>query len=315
MALPHLTSKVPFLTEASVETTAYYTHKIELPCFSGTTLLTSDSGREVVRSLYTSYANIAAASGTGILLATRTWRASSAWAKPLNYSVEELLDLNRAAVRFLKQVRAEVNQKIPTVRIVIDGVVGPLRDAYEDYSSDEISIDSAKAAYRGQIRTLVEEGVEIISLMTVTNLHEAIAVIELAKEMNTPVAVSFSLESDGKLLSGLSLESAIQTVDKATEGYATYFGINCVHPARILQPLENMDLDARFRIGLIRGNASLKTHQELDNSDTLDRGHIPTFVSALKKALLLLPGVKVVGGCCGTDEEHLTALAQQCLPR
>jgi S-methylmethionine-dependent homocysteine/selenocysteine methylase len=199
------------------------------------------------------------------------------------------------------------------VRIVIDGVVGPLRDAYED-SSDEVSIDSARAVYRHQIRTLVEEGVEIISLMTVTNLNEAIAVIEVAKEMNIPVAVSFSLESDGKLLSGLSLENAIQTVDEATDGYTTYFGINCVHPTRILQPLENMDLEVRQRIGLIRGNASLKTHEELDNSDTLDRGHIPTFVSALKKVLVLLPGIKVVGGCCGTDEEHLTAIAQQLLP-
>ncbi|QKX53180.1 uncharacterized protein TRUGW13939_00256 [Talaromyces rugulosus] len=313
MALPHLTSAIPFLTEAGLETTAYHTYKIDLPCSSGTTLLTSESGRELVRSLYKSYANIAASSGTGILLATRTWRASSAWAKPLNYSEDELRDLNYAAVHFLKQVRNEVNKTNPAVRIVLDGVVGPLRDAYEDYSSDEISVDSAKEAYRGQIRTLVEEGVEIISLMTVTNLHEAIAVVELSKEMQIPVAVSFSLESDGKLLSGLSLENAIQTVDKATDGYTTYFGINCVHPARILQPLENMDLDVRQRIGLIRGNASLKSHEELDNSDTLDRGHIPTFVSALKQVLLLLPGIRVVGGCCGTDEEHLTALAQQCL--
>lgn len=313
MALPHLTSKIPFLTEAGLETTAYHTYKIDLPCSSGTTLLTSDQGRELVKSLYTSYAEIAEVSGTGILLATRTWRASTAWAKPLGYSVDELLDLNRAAVRFLKIVREEVNKTNPDVRIVIDGVVGPLRDAYEDYSSDEISVETAKESYHDQIRTLVEEGVEIISLMTVTNLHEAIAVVELAKEMKIPVAVSFSLESDGKLLSGLSLENAIQTVDKATGGYTAYFGINCVHPVRIIKPLESMDLNVRQRIGLIRGNASLKSHEELDNSDTLDRGDIPTFISALKQVILLLPGIKVVGGCCGTDEEHLSALAQQCL--
>ncbi|KAH8697918.1 putative homocysteine S-methyltransferase [Talaromyces proteolyticus] len=305
----HLSSSVPFLTEAGLETTIYYKHKINLPCFSGTPLLTSSSGQQLITSLYKAYANIAAAHGMGIILDTRTWRASSAWAEPLKFTEAELLDLNRSAVRLLKEVRRDLEKENPNIRIVLDGVLGPLRDAYETYSSDEISVVAAKDMYRDQISALVDEGVELLSLMTVTNLNEAIAIVELAKEKSIPVAVSFSLESDGKLLGGRSLENAIQSVDTATNGYTAYFGINCVHPVRILQPLQNMPSHLRQRIGLFRGNASLKSHEELDNSDTLDRGDIPTFVDAMKQVLELLPAVKAVGGCCGTDEEHLNAIA------
>jgi S-methylmethionine-dependent homocysteine/selenocysteine methylase len=144
-------------------------------------------------------------------------------------------------------------------------------------------------------------------------LNEAIAVVELAREVRLPVVVSFSIESDGRLLCGRSLESAIRTVDEKTGGYVVYYGVNCAHPVRISAALRDVPEDVRGRIGLIKGNASLKSHDELDNSETLDRGDISVFTDGFESVLPLVPNVKVIGGCCGTDEEHLEAIAKRCI--
>ncbi|KAL5355524.1 hypothetical protein BJX96DRAFT_64695 [Aspergillus floccosus] len=77
MTLPHITSSKPFLTECGMETTIFYKNRIPLPCFSSTPLVDTPSGRDLITSFYTSYANIAAAQNTGIILDTRTWRASA----------------------------------------------------------------------------------------------------------------------------------------------------------------------------------------------------------------------------------------------
>jgi methionine synthase I (cobalamin-dependent) len=72
-----------------------------------------------------------------------------------------------------------------------------------------------------------------------------------------------------------------------------------------------MHTDVRSRIGSIRGNSSLKSHDELDNSLVLDRGDISVWVREFNELLNMLPGLKVVGGCCGTDEEHIDAIASR----
>ncbi|KAL4894898.1 Homocysteine S-methyltransferase [Aspergillus ambiguus] len=198
---------------------------------------------------------------------------------------EKLLALNRAAVQLLKDIRTNL-----TVPIVVSGTMGPLQDAYED-STDAISLDAAHDGYREQIRSLAAEG--------------------LTKETGLPAIVSFSIESDGNILGGCTLESAIRRVDEATDRYATYFGVNCAHPLRIVSALQNMSIEVRERIGMVRGNASLRAHEELDNSQTLDRGDISVYIDGLEKALEYLPRIRAIGGCCGTDEEHLQAIANK----
>ncbi|KAL4894905.1 hypothetical protein BDV59DRAFT_175236 [Aspergillus ambiguus] len=65
MALPHLISSRPFLTECGMETTIFYKHNIPLPCFSSTPLIDTEAGRTLITSFYHSYANIAASHRTG----------------------------------------------------------------------------------------------------------------------------------------------------------------------------------------------------------------------------------------------------------
>ncbi|KAF7114671.1 hypothetical protein CNMCM5793_009622 [Aspergillus hiratsukae] len=312
MTLPQLLSPKPFLTECGMETTLVYKDKVHLPCFSSLPLVDTDSGCNLISHYYNSYISIAAATGTGIVLDTRTWRGSTPWAKPMGLSTTKLLDLNRAAVRLAKEARNSAMGGENNIPIVISGTMGPLRDAYQD-TSTSITLEDAREGYREQVGVLADAGVDLLGLFTVTNLNEAVAVVELAREVRLPVVVSFSIESDGRLLGGRSLESAIRTVDERTGGYVVYYGVNCAHPLRISAALREVSEDVRGRIGLIKANASLKSHEELDNSETVDRGDIAVYTDGFENVLPLVPNVKVIGGCCGTDEEHLEAIAKRCI--
>ena len=75
------------------------------------------------------------------------------------------------------------------------------------------------------------------------------------------------------------------------------------HPYRDTTPKSWMS-----RIGELQSNASSKSHAELDGSTELDRGNPLEFGKLNGQLKKMLPGVKVWGGCCGTNQEHLEQL-------
>ncbi|MEO8693402.1 MAG: homocysteine S-methyltransferase family protein [Acidimicrobiales bacterium] len=114
-------------------------------------------------------------------------------------------------------------------------------------------------------------------------------------------------ETDGRLPSGQALGEAITQVDDATQGAPAYFMINCAHPTHFLSTL---DPYAQWvgRLRAIRANASRLSHAELDAATELDRGDINE-LAGLYAELLSTLDLRVVGGCCGTDHEHVAAIA------
>ena len=127
-----------------------------------------------------------------------------------------------------------------------------------------------------------------------------------------PLALSFTLETDGRLPSGQGLEGAIRQVDALTDGHPAYYMINCAHPTHFDGALED-GAAWTARIGGVRANASCLSHAELDVMTELDIGD-PADLAARHRALLdRFPQIKVVGGCCGTDLRHVTAIAEACV--
>lgn len=307
--LPQLASSKLFITEGGIETTLIYKMNIDLPSFSTLPFLGLEEGRNIISSIYQGYINIALAHSTGIVLETRTWRGSPSWSSEIGLSVPQILDLNRTAVKILHDLRNK--NETPSTPIVISGAIGTLQDAYKA-STDTASFSQAREYYAAQIHAFAEEGVDMLCIMTVTSLVEATAAVSVAREYNLPIHVSFSIETDGRLLGGRTLGDAIREVDRLTEKYTTYFGVNCAHPRHIMTAVRSVPEDLRSRIGSIRGNSSLKCHDELDDSLELDRGDISVWVREFNGLLNILPELKVVGGCCGTDDEHIDTLAKSC---
>ena len=190
--------------------------------------------------------------------------------------------------------------------ILINGLVGPAGDAYapDTYLTEEEAFE----IHAPQIQALGKAGVDLISAMTLTYSSEAIGIARAAIEIDVPVVIAFTLETDGKLPSGQPLGEAILEVDTATNNAPLYYMINCAHPDHFHSVL---DPSASWlnRIGGVRSNASRMSHAELDQAEELDAGD-PAELASLNHGLLqIIPNIRVLGGCCGTDHRHVSCIA------
>lgn len=84
--------------------------------------------------------------------------------------------------------------------------------------------------------------------------------------------MSFTVKTDGALPDGTALADAIRTVDDVTGGAAVYNGINCAHPTHFTDAL-NVDATWTTRVRCVRANASVMSHDELNDADKLDAGN------------------------------------------
>ena len=127
--------------------------------------------------------------------------------------------------------------------------------------------------------------------------------------MGLPVVISFTVETDGVLPSGQPLGDAIAQVDDATDRAPAYYMVNCAHPSHFAEQLTE-GADWLARVKAIRANASRCSHAELDEATELDRGDVADLAGWYRRLNAILPDLRVVGGCCGTDHEHVAAIAE-----
>jgi S-methylmethionine-dependent homocysteine/selenocysteine methylase len=298
-----------FLTDGGIETTLIFHEGLDLPHFAAFHLLRSPEGTEALRAYFRTYARLARRLGTGLVLESATWRANRDWAKLLGYSPADLAHANRRAVELLEEIRDGMSAHVAPV--VISGCVGPRGDGYR--VDEAMSAAEAAAYHAEQIETFQGSAADMASAITMTYVDEAVGVARAARAAGMPVAISFTVETDGRLPSGTPLGDAIEAVDADTGGYPVYYMINCAHPTHFMHVLDPY-AGWRERIGGLRANASRMSHAELDESPTLDEGDPVELAEQYAELVRALPGVTVLGGCCGTDHRHVERIGRVCKP-
>lgn len=293
---------VPFLTDGGLETDLIFNDGLELPMFSAFVLLDSDSGRDALRRYFDRYLDVAEQSGRGFVLDTPTWRANAGWAGQHGLTTDDVRRINAEAVRLAQEIRAS---RSFAERILINGNIGPVGDGYS--AERQLSPETAEQLHRPQMEAFAQEGVDLAIALTMTHAGEAIGVARAGKALGVPVGLCFTVETDGRLPDGTSLEAAIATVEEATGGSPLFYGVNCAHPTHFMEQLEGPWLN---RIGMVRANASTLSHAELDQATELDDGDPEDFGRLYKALAERLPGLRVVGGCCGSDCRHVAAVAR-----
>jgi homocysteine S-methyltransferase len=296
------------LTDAGLETDLIYNHGLDLPLFASVMLLGSPEGKAALETYFRGFLDLAASKGCGIVLESATWRASPDWAAPLGLSPADLDALNHAAIDLLVRLRSDYAGRIAD--IVISGCIGPRGDGYDP--GRIMSVDEAQSYHAHQTALFVAAGVDLVSAITMTNVPEAIGIARAAQAAAIPVAISFTVETDGRLPSGETLAEAIGAVDAASGGYPAYFMINCAHPSHFSAVLDK-NADWTARIGGVRANASRCSHAELDAMTELDRGEPEALAADYRDLRSRFPQMTVLGGCCGTDLAHVAAIADACL--
>lgn len=294
-----------FLTDGGLETCLIFDEGIDLPEFAAFPLLDDDAGERTLRRYYERYLTLAQEHGTGFVLESPTWRASRVWGARLGYDDAALNAVNRQAITLMAELRDA--WQTPELPVVISGSIGPQDDAYDPH--DHLSADQAQAYHAAQVQSFVATQADLVTAMTLSYADEAVGIARAAAAAGMPVALSFTVETDGRLPSGQALGEAIEQVDAQTGGESAYFMLNCAHPTHFAAVLEP-DAPWLERIVALRANASTRSHAELDEAEALDGGD-PEDLGARYAALApLLRRLTVVGGCCGTDFRHVEAIAR-----
>lgn len=232
--------------------------------------------------------------GIPVIMSTLTFRSSKNNV-PDNMSVE---DANKIAFDFaqhLKQTYQSADSPL-----IIDAPIGSM---YNAYSVETIpSIMEARQYHQQQIDIFQNYDIDFISGITLPSLNEAMAIALVAEQGNKEYTISFVLDKLGLLLDGTPLNEAIKAIDDAVKiqppvGYMVY----CTHTS----VFDYLTPNPRV-IGL-KANASALGLDKLDNATQAHADGPDDFVNELIRIKEKF-NLKILGGCCGTSNEHLTTL-------
>ena len=296
-----------YVTDGGLETDLIFHFGADLPEFAAFPLVEDEDGRALLTRYYDGYAAIAAQAGVGLLLEAPTWRANPDWAAKVGYDLAALDRVNRASVELMQGLREKYERELGLTEVKVGGLTGPRGDGY--VAGEDADPDEAADYHAHQARAQTAAGADLMTALTFTGAGEAIGFVRAVRDAGVPVAVGFTVETDGRLPDGTTLRDAIARVDAAAA--PDYYVVNCAHPTHVAPGLASEDGSYGLwlsRIEGLRPNASRMSHAELDEAPELDEGDPADLAARSDDLRAHFPNLRVVGGCCGTDSRHVAAL-------
>ena len=231
-----------------------------------------------------------------------------------DYHMEELVyELNFESARIAKMVADEFTAKEPHKPRFVAGSIGPTNKTasmspdVNDPGFRAISFDELRVAYKQQVEALLDGGADILLVETIfdtLNAKAALFAIEEVKEernIDVPIMVSGTItDASGRTLSGQTAEAFLISISHIP---ILSVGFNCALGANQLVPhLEVLSGKTDYAVSA-HPNAGLpNAFGEYDETPAEMAEQIKEYV---EKGL-----VNIVGGCCGTTPEHITAIAE-----
>ncbi len=290
-----------YVTDGGMETDLIFHHGVDLPEFAAYPLVSDPRGRDLLTDYYAGYAAVAARAGAGLFLETPTWRANPDWGARLGHDAATLDAANAASVALTVELARRFAADV--AEVVVSGMVGPRGDGYQAGESPDP--EEARDYHRAQVRVLAGSGADLVTALTIGSVGEALGVVLAARDAGVPVAVGFTVETDGRLPDGTALAEAVAAVDAVAA--PDHFVVNCAHPTHVSRGLVPGAAWLERIVGT-RVNSSTLSHAELDEAEVLDEGDPATLGRDQAALSALLPRLRVVGGCCGTDVRHVAAM-------
>ena len=263
-----------------------------------------DAKRSALEGIYRQYLDIGRRYNLPLLLSTPTWRASRERIEAAGYAGT---DINGDNFRFLDDVRTCYGDYAD--KVVICGLLSCRGDAYRP--AEALPVHEAREFHSWQAEMLARTGVDFLLAATLPALCEATGLAMALAAAGKPYMISFVVRAEGTLLDGTPLKNAITAIDAAASPKPLAYLVNCTHASIVRTALMHTDnsspLVRKRVVGLLANTAPLSP-EELDNCVGLvteDPEAFGTSVSSLHGEL----GMKILGGCCGTDDRHIRSLA------
>jgi 5-methyltetrahydrofolate--homocysteine methyltransferase len=196
---------------------------------------------------------------------------------------------------------AELARESVSESVLVAGSMGPTGQLVEPFGP--LTRDVSLEAFGEQARGLADGGADLLVLETFFALDEALWAAEAAgAATDLPVVMSFSFDQGTKTMMGLSPAD----VTAATEGTGiAALGANCGRSLQDTAQLVTEFLEAGSALPLwIKPNAGVPTVTAAGVVYPEDPASFAEQVSQFARR-----GASIVGGCCGSTPEHLSALA------
>ena len=244
-----------------------------------------DEHPDRIEALHRSFVN----AGSDIIL-TNSFGGSRHRLK-LHNAQDRVRELNAKAARIARSVADDADRTI-----LVAGSVGPTGELLSPLGP--LTYEEAVEAFEEQIGGLVEGGVDLVWIETMSAPDEMRAAIEAAGRCDVPSVVTASFDTAGRTMMGTTPAE----LSSVTEG-AVAFGANCgVGASDILASLLEMDASRPL---VIKGNCGIPQFKgtEIVYSGTPEQ-------MAEYARLAIDAGASVIGGCCGTTAEHVQAMRE-----
>lgn len=278
--------------------------EVELhPSLFLTPMIYHKKGREKLTAIYSQYREIAAEAQLPILLCAPTWRIDSLRVAEAGYDEDLLHD----AVIFMRELRDKWHK--PTSPVLLGGLLAPKNDCYSP--GEALKVEKASSYHRWQIKNLIAAGVDCIIAQTIPAVSEALGIAQAISTTDTPYIISFVVDRNAQILDGTPLSDGISLIDNQTNRTPLGFMVNCVYPTFVCAEKQPKSVLKRL-IG-IQANSSSMDHSQLDGSEILHQDDLSHWGEQMLR-LNSEFGVKILGGCCGTDDTYLQYLVDH-MPR
>ncbi|MBU0718037.1 MAG: homocysteine S-methyltransferase family protein, partial [Planctomycetes bacterium] len=271
-------------------------------------LIYRTDGQAALERLYRSYLDVGRAFDLPMLTFTPTWRANPERLQAAGFTDGD--DVNGDAFRFLSAIRDSYGEYAS--RVMVGGLMGCAGDAYNP--AEALSAEDAVLFHRQQVHALADAGVDLLAAATLPVAGEAVGIARAMAECAIPYLLGFVVRPAGTLLDGTPLSDIVSRIDVEVEPAPLGYMINCVHPRVCMEALRHatgQDASLRGRVLGLQANTSAKSPEELDGLAHLDATESPEEFAEAMLSVHHRFGIKILGGCCGTDDRHIRAIAER----
>jgi S-methylmethionine-dependent homocysteine/selenocysteine methylase len=264
-------------------------------------LLYKKEGRRALLALWGGYRKIAERYNLPFLATTPTRRANFERVSEGGYTGKIIAD----NVRLLQMIKH--GAKVP---VFIGGLMGCKGDAYTGEGA--LGEKAAFSFHLWQAEEFAKAGVDFLYAGIMPVLSEAKGMAAAMAATGLSYIISFTLLPSGRLADGTMLDRAIYEIDNSVIRKPLCYMANCVHPAYVAAALahgENYTRRVRERFLGVQANTAMLPYEELDNKDKLYTS-TPDELAGEMLRLKLDYDLKIFGGCCGTTDAHMDAIAR-----
>jgi S-methylmethionine-dependent homocysteine/selenocysteine methylase len=265
---------------------------VRAPLWTAEPLLTSE-GQQAIATIHSRYAKAGAE-----IITIDSFRTN-------NYTIKNSgfdLDASTLTAKAAELARKGIAEANVTHRVFLAGSMTTVGDCYQP--SQIPAMKTAIEDHTCSVRNLVNAGVDFILAETINSSLEAEIILSAAREAGAEVAISFVCDREGKLLNGESLSNVVPRL------------LN-YHPIAILVNCTDFQgTEAALRVLRdFSGDLPIGAYPNVENRDNLpEHTHVDCYLEPkfnlteyadFMYKLIVEYQIKIIGGCCGTNPQHI----------